>query len=88
METPVTPTKRRRKKKAPSPPAPEQSVDAEEIKPDRSKPLVKHLMYQKVVAMRNSKGRYANCLFTIVEGQTYSYPAELAQWLIKTKRAK
>jgi hypothetical protein len=44
--------------------------------------------YVKVVAIKNSRGRLGSTRFDIKDGETYSFDAELAKWLIQTGRAK
>lgn len=42
----------------------------------------------KVVAITNSRGRFGNQRYQIKDGETYTFSAELAKWLIDTGRAK
>lgn len=42
----------------------------------------------KVVAIKNTSGTFGKSRFELVDGKTYSFPTELASWLIQTGRAK
>ena len=42
----------------------------------------------KVVAITNSRGRFGNQRYQIKDGETYTFSAELAKWLVDTGRAK
>jgi len=91
-------TTRRRKKTVESvtPKIAEATPKAEPVKEELEEikvaPAIKATVtterFQKVVAIRASSGTYGKSRFELVDGQTYSFPTDLANWLIQTGRAK
>jgi hypothetical protein len=86
-------TTRRRKKStadtaAVAPVKAEAAKDVVSIAPDHSKGVATDAKYVKIVAIETVKGSYGGFRFTIEDGKTYSFPAEISQWLISCGRAK
>ena len=86
-------TTRRRKKstadaEAVAPVQVEETQEAVSIAPDLSKGVATDERYVKIVAIQTVKGSYGGFRFSIVDGQTYSFPADISRWLISCGRAK
>ena len=60
----------------------------EEIEVSSIKAKVTTERYTKVVAIQNTSGNFGKNRFELKQGETYSFPSELANWLISTGRAK
>jgi hypothetical protein len=63
-------------------------VEEIETSPKTLKAKLTTERYTKVVAIRNTSGSFGKSRFVLEDGKTYSFPTELANWLIQTGRAK